>query len=150
MDAAWRKLTQQQAGRADSAIQFMRRARHIPGMSARYGPERLRVYHLALLVAREIDALLASLGCRGSLADQLTRCAESGVLNIAEGAAHRACRRKLYHYQIALASCGECIGGLDRLRDRYPNADIRIVRRHANMMSVMLAALIRTTEAREL
>ena len=107
------------------------------------GPERLRVYHLALAFARQVDALLRRLRLRSSLADQLTRAAESIILNIAEGAAHFSPGKKRYHYRLAHGSASECIGALTRLRDRYPGLDVRTLRRTADMICVMLMPLMK-------
>jgi four helix bundle protein len=77
------------------------------------------------------------------MSDQLTRAAESIVLNIAEGAAHLSTGKKRYHYQIAYASAHECIAAVTRLHDRYPTLDVRRIRRSADMICVMLMPLIK-------
>ena len=107
-----------------------------------HGPERLRVYHLALAFARQVDRALGEVGCRSALCIQLVRPAESIILNIAEGAAHFSPGRKRYYYQIAHGSAGECIAGLTRLAGLYPALDLRYLRRDADMICVMLTALI--------
>ncbi|HEX2167505.1 MAG TPA: four helix bundle protein [Longimicrobiales bacterium] len=108
-----------------------------------HGPEKLRVYHLALAFARSVDALLGQARCGRSLFDQLIRAAESIILNIAEGAGHFSPGSKRRHYQIAHASAAECIGSLARLADLNPSLDLRSLRRDGDMISVMLTALIR-------
>ena len=100
------------------------------------------MYHLALAFARQVDALLRRLRLRSSLADQLTRAAES-ILDIAEGAAHFSPGKKRYHYRLADGSASECIGALTRLRDRYPGIDVRALRRTADMICVMLMPLMK-------
>lgn len=107
-----------------------------------HGPERLRVYHLALAFARHVDAVLRQARCRSSLSNQLIRAAESIILNIAEGAGHFSPGLKRHHYQIAHASAEECIGALARLADLNPRLELRYLRRDADMICVMLNALI--------
>src|SRR5690606_38702013 len=102
-----------------------------------------RVYHLALAFARQVDAVLRQVRCRSALSRQLIRAVESIILNIAEGAGHFSPGSKRYHYQIAYASAGECIAGLTRLADLYPGLDLKSLRRDADMICVMLHALIR-------
>jgi four helix bundle protein len=113
-----------------------------------HGPERLRVYHLALELAEVIDTVLRNARCTQSLADQARRTADSIVLNIAEGSALFSPGRKLYHYETALGSAGECIAALSRLRRRNPGLDLNRPRRMAELISAMLVALIRTQQKR--
>jgi four helix bundle protein len=87
---------------------------------ALYGPERLRVYQLALMFACQMDRALREVGCGSALSIQLVRAAESIILNIAEGAAHFSPGRKRYSYQIAHGSAGECIAALTRLKISTP------------------------------
>lgn len=108
-----------------------------------HGPERLRVYHLALAFARKVDAALREVRCRSALSRQLIRAVESIILNIAEGAGHFSPGLKRHHYQIANASAYECIGALTRLTELYPRLDLRYLRRDADMICAMLNALIK-------
>jgi len=73
----------------------------------------------------------------GSIADQLRRSAES----IALGAGHSP-GRKIYHYQLARGSAGECIAALTQLNRRKPSEMIALSRTSANMVSPMLTAPI--------
>jgi four helix bundle protein len=107
-----------------------------------HGPERLRVYHLALAFARKVDSALREVRCRSSLSNQLIRAVESIILNIAEGAGHFSPGLKRHHYQIAHASADECIAALTRMAGLYPRLDLRYLRRDADMICVMLNALI--------
>ncbi|HEX6133993.1 MAG TPA: four helix bundle protein [Longimicrobiales bacterium] len=107
-----------------------------------YGPERLRVYHLALAFARELDATLRRVRVDPSLANHLVRAAESIILNVSEGSAHLSPGRKRYHYQVAYASAGECIGALARLKDRYPRVETRSLVNTAKLISKMLHRLM--------
>jgi four helix bundle protein len=84
----------------------------------------------------------------GSLADQLTRAGESVVLNIAEGAAHFSPGRKSYHYGIAHGSAAECVAALSRIHRRNPTPAVENARRAANMVGVMLHALIQAQQRR--
>ena len=113
-----------------------------------HGPERLRVYALAVHLGELIDDLLTETRCRATLASQIRRAADSLVLNIGEGSAHFSPGRKLYHYQTALGSVAEVIAGLARLRVRHPNANIFRARNTADLISAMLTALIHTQQNR--
>jgi hypothetical protein len=62
-----------------------------------------------------VDRIARVFARNGSMADQLRRSAESIVLNIAEGAGHYSPGRKIYHYQLARGSAGECIAALTHL-----------------------------------
>lgn len=118
-------------------------------MAANRGPQGLRVFDLTLSLGRRIDVVLRQTRCYASLADQLRRAAYSILLNISEGAAHTIPGRKRYHYEIADASTGECIGALNRLRARYSHADVQSLERDATMISVMLMALARSVERQQ-
>lgn len=111
-----------------------------------FGPERLRVYHLALAFARNVERVLFRCRCHPSLRDQLRRAAQSVILNIAEGSGHYSGRKKAWHYHIAYGSVAECIGGLTRLAEQNPHRNLRFLRRDADMINVMLLALIRTQD----
>ena len=88
-----------------------------------FNHEKLEVYQVALSVARAVAAV--RVGC--GLKDQLTRAANSIVLNIAEGAARRGDAQK-NHYRIALGSAAEVAAGLDLARvDGEVAHDIRRV-----------------------
>jgi four helix bundle protein len=115
----------------------------------RHGPDGLRVYRLALSFAEQVSALVAGARCSRSLAEQLERAAESVVLNIAEGAAHFTPGMKLNHYRIAHASAGECLGGLDLLRRRDRTLNTFPARRNAEVISVLLTALIHHQQTRK-
>ena len=107
-----------------------------------HGPERLRVYHLALAFARKVDGALRRVRCRSDLSRQLVRAVESIILNIAEGAGHFTPGLKRHHYRIAYASACECIAALTRRADLYPHLDLRYLRRDADMICTMVNALI--------
>ncbi|MGH7445996.1 MAG: four helix bundle protein, partial [Longimicrobiales bacterium] len=79
-----------------------------------HGPERLRVYQLALQLGDQVDALLREARCTHSQANQLGRAADSTALNIAEGCAHFSPGRKIYFYQTAHGSAAECIAVIAR------------------------------------
>jgi four helix bundle protein len=112
------------------------------------GPERLRVYDLALDLNSSIDGVIVSCGLKRSLADQLRRAGESVLLNIAEGAGHYSPARKAYHYQTARASATECIGALTRIHRLHPTEAATTTRRTANMVCALLNALIRAQRRR--
>jgi four helix bundle protein len=101
------------------------------------GPERLRVYHLAQDLAMSVNRIARVSARNGSIADQLRRSAES----IALGAGHSP-GRKIYHYQLARGSAGECIAALTQLNRRKPSEMIALSRTSANMVSPMLTAPI--------
>jgi four helix bundle protein len=113
-----------------------------------HGPERLRVYGLALSLAEQVESLLCNARCTGSLADQLQRAADSVVLNIAEGSAHFSPGRKLYHYQTAHGSSAECVAALMRLRTQNPELNVFRARATGEMVSGMLVGLIHAQQAR--
>ena len=112
------------------------------------GPEKLRVYHLAQDLGTAVDAVLCGYVRHDSLADQLSRAANSVILNIAEGAAHHSPGRKVFHYQTAHGSAAECIEALTRLHRRHPSPALRSARRIANMVCIMLTSLIHAQEKR--
>ena len=119
------------------------------GDKNRAGPERLRVYWLAIDFMESVDALVAQLPVKGSLGSQLQRAAESIVLNIREGAAHTNAATKLYHYRVAHGSANECIGALHVFARRYPVMNFRRPTQLANQVCVMLQNLIRSVESRD-
>jgi four helix bundle protein len=119
------------------------------GEGKRHGPDGLRVYQLALRLVEQVTGLVAGARCSRSLADQLERASESVVLNIAEGAAHYTPGMKLNHYRIAHASAGECLGGLDLLRRRDRRVNTSPARRNAEVISVLLTALIHHQQTRK-
>ena len=110
--------------------------------------ERLRVYWLALELARDVDAVSRLARIFGSLAGQLTRAANSVVLNIAEGAAHFSAGKKIYHYQLAYGSAEECIAALRRIQQHRPAVSVEREIRKANMVMMMLVRLIQTQQQR--
>jgi four helix bundle protein len=80
--------------------------------------ERLEVYQLARLLARECNELIPALrGARGELVDQFRRATLSVALNIAEGAGEFAPREKARFYRIAKRSATECGAVLDHIAD---------------------------------
>jgi four helix bundle protein len=113
-----------------------------------HGPERLRVYQLALTLGEQIDQVLRRSRCAMSLASQLRRTTDSVVLNIAEGCAHFSPGRKLYHYQTAHGAATECVAALARMRTRNPTVDLNTPRATAELVSAMLVSLIHTQQAR--
>jgi four helix bundle protein len=112
------------------------------------GPKRLRVYHLALRFVREAEDLLRRTHCAKALADQLSRAAYSIVLNIAEGAAHYQTGHKLNRYRSAHGSAVECQAALQLLAGSSADPRIKHVLKKAEMISIMLVALIRSLENR--
>ena len=79
--------------------------------------ETLDVYHLALEFHRALRPLARQRGF-ANLRDQMTRAAESIVLNIAEGAGRTSRDDKRRFYEIAMGSTIECAAVLDCLRNR--------------------------------
>jgi four helix bundle protein len=80
--------------------------------------ERLEVYQIARLLAREGNAFLAALpGGRSDLADQFRRASMSVSLNIAEGAGEFAPKEKARFYRMAKRSATECGAILDHIAD---------------------------------
>jgi four helix bundle protein len=80
--------------------------------------ERLEVYQLARLMAREGNELLGSLrGARAELMDQFRRASLSVALNIAEGAGEFSPREKARFYRMAKRSATECGAVLDHIAD---------------------------------
>jgi four helix bundle protein len=80
--------------------------------------ERLEVYQLARVLARESHAFIGGLpGGRAELNDQLRRATLSVALNIAEGAGEFAPREKARFYRIAKRSATECGAVLDHIAD---------------------------------
>jgi four helix bundle protein len=112
------------------------------------GPEKLRVYRLAQDLAVNVERIIRSVVRSPTLADQLRRAAESVVLNIAEGASHFSPGRKIALYQIARGSAAECMAGLSHILRMHPLPEVRSARNDANMVCVMLTALIRAQESR--
>ena len=108
-----------------------------------HGPEKLRVYHLALAFARNVERVLFRCRCHPSLRSQLARTSQSIVLNIAEGSAHYSGPEKAYYYQTAYGCVAECTAALTRLAEQNPHRNLRLLRRDADMVSVMLLALMR-------
>jgi four helix bundle protein len=113
-----------------------------------HGPDRLRVHRLAVDLEEQVHALLKDAQCSAALAAQLRRAAESLVLNIAEGSAHFAAGRRLYHYQTAHASAAECVAAITRLRPRNPQLNIFRARATAEMVSAMLVGLVHSQQNR--
>jgi four helix bundle protein len=111
------------------------------------GPGKLRVYHLAIELRNELNRILTSVHCSASLADQLRRCADSIVLNIAEGAGHSRPGKKVYHYQIAHAESWECIAALNLLQHSNPGINLKYAYQTATMVGRMLKSLIIKWEA---
>jgi four helix bundle protein len=112
-------------------------------------PKRLRVYDIALHLADQVHEVFRRAQCPISLIDQAQRAADSIVLNIAEGSAHRSPGQKARHYQIAHASAGECMACLDLLQRRDPRAFVSPARRNAQIVSRMLHALINEWQHRK-
>ncbi len=113
-----------------------------------HGPERLRVYHLALKLVALVDRIAEDRSIARSILDQLRRAAESVVLNIAEGAGHFSPGRKIACYQIARGSAAECAAALTILKQRHSSPLIDEARRTANMICTMLTSLIHRQEKR--
>jgi len=113
------------------------------------GPEGLRVYHLAQELVAQVDAISRGRVKDRPIHDQLRRAAESVVLNIAEGAAHYAARRKAFHYGVARGSASEWVAALTRLDRRHPSHAVHATRPCANMVCTLLTALIHVQESRE-
>ena len=113
--------------------------------------ERLDAYH----VAREFIGRVADLRRqfrRGEapLADQLTRAADSVLLNLCEGAGRRAGREKARFFDIARGSATECaavaeIAGIRRLA---PAPALRDIRDLAGRLVALLSGLARSARQR--
>jgi four helix bundle protein len=112
----------------------------------RSGPERLRVYDLAMTTAVEAGRLAARVRCTRARADQLSRAADSMPFNIAEGAMHSSPAQKARYYRIARASAGECEAILTRIAADNPHVTVEPLRRKTRLVSIMLLALIRSME----
>jgi four helix bundle protein len=109
----------------------------------KHGAEGLRVLGLAEKVAAEVVVLVRRARVRQSLADQATRCADSAVLNLAEGGSHFQPGLKLNNYRAAHASAGELVAALRRIGQDDPGAPVRDMIRRTNHVQVMTASLIR-------
>ena len=112
------------------------------------GPERLRVYHLAQTLCQQVDELLQQVRCSAALADQTRRCADSALLNTAEGAGHSQPAKKAYHYELAHGSVWECHAAVERIGRLNRGINVKPITNTAQMVAVMLAALIRTWRTR--
>ena len=74
-----------------------------------FSHERLVAFHVATtLVAQAAEMRAGFPRGEGALADQLTRAADSALLNLCEGAARRAGREKARFFDIARGSAVEC------------------------------------------
>jgi four helix bundle protein len=114
----------------------------------KHGAEGLRVYWLVQEIGADVAALVRAARVRPSLADQVTRCADSLVLNIGEGASHFSPGLKLNNYRVARASAGELIAGLQRIAADYPQTKIQSLVRNTNLAQIMILKLIRSQERR--
>jgi four helix bundle protein len=114
-----------------------------------YGAERLRVYHLAFDFAVQVERVVRRARCTEERADQAVRAADSGLFNIAEGATHFSPAEKARYYRIARASIGEARAILKRIAADNPRIRMDTLIRQADMISIMLHALIRSQEARK-
>ena len=112
------------------------------------GPERLRVCDLAQRLCEQVDELLRGVQCSAALADQTRRCADSALLNTAEGAGHSQPAKKAYHYELAHGSVWECHAAVERIGRLNRGVNVKPITNTAQMVAVMLAALIRTWRAR--
>jgi four helix bundle protein len=81
----------------------------VPGSAVAATACRLDAYRLAV----EFDALVAGLGLRGDLRDQLQRASASCALCLAEGYGRFTPRDKRHFYTMALGSARECVAVLD-------------------------------------
>ena len=111
------------------------------------GPGQLRVYHLALDLCDEVEAIVKRARCPRSLKDQAVRCAHSIVLNIAEGAGHIT-GKKIYHYQLGHGESWECIAALDRIEKTDRRSHTTGANQKAKLVSRSLTSLIRKWETR--
>ena len=112
------------------------------------GPGQLRVYHVAVDLCDQVEAIIGTARCAASLKDQALRCAHSVLFNIAEGAGHWSPGKKVYHYQLSRGSSWECKAALNRIAHADPSVDIVAADRNATFASVLLTSLIRTCESR--
>lgn len=111
-----------------------------------YMHERLMAYREAL----EFYRLARSIRVRlprgmGPLGDQLSRAAQSVVLNLAEGAAARSRDVKRRHWEIALGSAGECAAALDivGVDGAASPADLARARERLRLATVLMLGLVR-------
>ena len=111
-------------------------------------PGQLRVYHLALDLCDEVEAIVKRARCARSLKDQAVRCAHSIVLNIAEGAGHVSPGKKIYHYQLAHGESWECIAALGRIKKADPRSHTTGANHKAKLVSRSLTSLCRKWETR--
>jgi four helix bundle protein len=111
------------------------------------GPGQLRVYHLALDLCDEVEAIVKQARCAPSLKDQVLRCAHSVVLNIAEGAGNMSPGKKTYHYQLANGESWECIAGLRLIKHADPRCYTAGANHKAKLVSRLLTSLIRKWDA---
>ena len=108
--------------------------------------EKLRAYRFALAFYRVVKMLRAGLPRGlGPIGDQMSRAAQSVVLNLAEGGAQRARDMKRRHYRIALASTGECAAALDLLEieDAATPELVALARRRLSVTAAITSGLAR-------
>src|SRR5687768_17446381 len=110
------------------------------------GPGQLRVYHLALDLCDKVEAIVKRARCPRSLKDQAVRCAQSIVLNIAEGAGHMSPGKKIYHYQLGHGESWECIAALNRIKKADPRSHTTGANHKATLVSRSMTSLIRKWE----
>ena len=111
------------------------------------GPGKLRVYHLAADLCGQVDEMLRSVQCPQHLRDQVRRCVDSLLLNLAEGAGHAQPGKKAYHFQIAHSEAYEIIAALNRLEQLNPRASFKRLYETTTLTSKMLIPLIQKWQA---
>ena len=116
-----------------------------------FSHERLVAFHVAAaLVAQAAEMRAGFPRGEGALADQLTRAADSALLNLCEGAARRAGREKARFFDIARGSVVECAAILTAvtIRRLAPPATTHETRRIVCRLSGLLSGLARSARAR--
>ena len=108
--------------------------------------EGLIAYRVAIEFARMVKTIRGGLprGC-GSLGDQLSRAAQSVVLNLAEGAASRFRDVRRRHWDIAIASAAECGAALDLVEIECGTKGdaVKLAREHLHRTTRLTLGLIR-------
>jgi four helix bundle protein len=110
------------------------------------GHLRLDVFHVAVELFREVEALARELPTGSSdLKDQLRRAAGAIVRNIAEGANRWHARDKAARFCIASGECGECDATLlmAEVAGLANPARVRRLRSLTDRIAAMLVGLIR-------
>ena len=109
-----------------------------------YPHTKLKAYQKALSFHGHVIAIRKSLPRGlGDLADQLHRASTSVVLNLAEGASCRTPGTKRRHFDIALASAGECAAALDLVALEVEAATVPAAREDLEAIGALTTGLLR-------